>query len=118
MPTPKQTKPTTIPLEAKPVIVEGSPVPFSVKSIIILFLSIANLIIFPIIPGVIALIMSKNAIQEVDKAKGMLKGRELIRVGQVISIISLALQLLGLFIFTIMVVLGLTVGAAALFTAI
>lgn len=98
----------------EPVLIQGNTAPFSTKSITILILSIINLIMFPLIPGIIALVMVKNAITEIDKSKGTLKGKEIIRVGQIIAIVSLSLQALGLLIGIIFAIVGLVIAAASL----
>lgn len=107
-----QTKPNNTTPE--PILIQGSPIPYSSKSIIIFVLSIINLIIFPIIPGIIALTMVKNATQEITSSKGFLKGKELIKIGKIVAIVGLGIQTIGIIIGLIFMTIGIIIGAATL----
>lgn len=102
----------------KPLLVEGNNIPYSSKSIIVFILSVINLFMFPIIPGVIALVMSKNALQEIQKSKNTLRGIELINIGRIISIVGLSLQVLGLIIGIFFATVGLIIAAASIIASV
>ena len=74
----------------------------STTAIIALVLAVASFVV-PVIPAIIALVLARNADEEIAASGGRVTGRELVTAARVASWVSLALTAAALLLFVMVV---------------
>jgi hypothetical protein len=79
-------------------------------AIVSLVMGIAGLIILPFICSIVAVITGHNAMNEIKKSNGMIKGQGMATAGMVMGYIGIGFFVLGVIVIVVLTLLGPAIG--------